>query len=236
MSHLASHLTAVTAVTPARRTNRGARTAGMALAGMTSAGLTGVFVGIAAGSVSGNRMAPWIIGRAAGVSAYLLLVVLVLLGLVLSHPWRNRLRRPSSAARIRLHIVLAVLTLAVTVLHVVVLATDRYAGVGWPGALLPLRASYRPVPVTLGVIGAWAGLLAGITAALAGHLPARAWWPIHKVAVGALVLVWLHGVLAGGDTHALQWMYLGTALLVLVVAISRYAARTPADRASELRR
>jgi hypothetical protein len=208
---------------------------GMALAAMASAGLTGVFVGLAARSVSGNRMAPWIVGRAAGVSAYLLLVALVLLGLVLSHPWRTRLRRPSSAARIRLHIVLAVLTLAVTVLHVVVLATDRYAGVGWPGALLPLRASYRPVPVTLGVIGAWAGLLAGVTAALAGHLPARAWWPIHKVAVVSLVLMWVHGVLAGNDTFALRWLYLSTALLVVVVAISRYVARTPADRVAELR-
>ena len=215
---------------------RGSRTAGLVLAGMASAGVTGVFVGLAAGSVSGNRMAPWIIGRSAGVSAYVLLVALVVLGLVQSHPWRNRLRHPSSATRIRLHIVLAVLTLAITLLHMVVLATDRYAGVGWPGALLPLRASYRPVPVTLGLLGAWAGLLAGITAALAGHLPARAWWPIHKVAVGALVLVWLHGVLAGGDAHALRWMYLGTALLVVAIAISRYTARTPADRVAELRR
>ena len=219
---------------PTTEPNRAARAVGIAFAGMASAGVTGVLIGIAARSVSKNRMAPWIIGRAAGVSAYLLLVALVLLGLVLSHPWRTRLRRPSSATRIRLHIVLSVLTLALLVLHIVVLATDRFAGVGWWGAFLPMQASYRPVPVTLGVIGAWAGLLAGVTAGLAGHLPARAWWPIHKVAVGSLVLVWIHGVLAGNDTYALRWLYLGTGLLVVVVAISRYVARTPADRVAEL--
>lgn len=224
------------ASTRARPAHRGLRVSGFAVAGMLSAGITGLFVGIAAGSVSHNRMAPWIIGRAAGVTSYLLLVALVLLGLLLAHPLRARLHRPSSATRIRIHIVLAVLTLALVVLHVIVLATDRFAGVGWWGAALPMRASYRPVPVTLGVIGAWAGLLAGVTAALAGHLPARAWWPVHKVAVGALVLVWLHGVLAGGDTHTLRWMYLSTALLVVVVAITRYATRTPADRVSELQR
>jgi hypothetical protein len=206
--------------------------AGVALAGSVSVGTAGVLVGIAAGSVSHNRMAPWIIGRAAGISAYLLLVALVLVGLLLSHPWRSRRRRPS----IRFHIVLSVLTLALTMLHVIVLATDRFAGVGWWGAALPMRASYRPVPVTLGLIGAWAGLLAGITATLAGHLPARAWWPIHKVAGASLLLVWLHGVLAGGDTRALRWIYLATGLLVAVVAASRYTARTPADRVRELHR
>jgi hypothetical protein len=217
-------------VTSVRSPKRAFRTAGVALAGTLSVGSAGVLVGIAGGSVSHNRMAPWIIGRAAGISAYLLLVALVLVGLLLSHPWRTRLRRPS----IRFHIVLSVLTLALTVLHVIVLATDRFAGVGWLGAALPMRASYRPVPVTLGLIGAWAGLLAGITATLAGHLPARAWWPIHKVAVASLLLVWLHGVLAGGDTHALRWIYLGTGLLVAAVAALRYTARTPADRAREL--
>jgi hypothetical protein len=217
-----------------RAPNRVLRATGFALAATASVGATGVLVGAAAGSVRGNRMAPWIIGRAAGVSAYLLLVALVLLGLLLSHPWRARLRRPSHPARVRLHVVLAVLVLVLTVVHVLVLATDRFAGVGWWGALLPMRASYRPVPVTLGLIGSWTGLLAGITAALAGHLPARAWWPIHKVATASLVLLWLHGVLAGGDTHALRWIYLSTGLVVGAAAISRYAARTPADRVSEL--
>jgi hypothetical protein len=212
------------------------RPAGFAAAGAISAGVTGVLVGTAAGSLSGNRMAPWIVGRAAGLSAYGLLVALVLLGLVLSHPWRSRWRRPSSATRIRVHVVLAVLVLALTVLHVVVLATDRFAGVGWWGAVLPMRASYRPVPVTLGVVGAWAGLLAGVTAALAGHLPARAWWPIHKVAAGSLVLAWLHGVLAGGDTYALRWIYVGTGLVVVLVALSRYAARTAGEQVEVLHR
>jgi hypothetical protein len=86
------------------------------------------------------------------------------------------------------------------------------------------------VPVTLGVLGGWAGVLAGGTAALAGHLPARAWWPIHKVAAFSLVLAWLHGVLVGGDAHALRWVYVGTGLLVLGVAVSRYAARTTPER------
>ena len=195
-----------------------------------SAAVTGVLIGSAIGVVEGHRMAPWMIARATGISAYLLLVLLVVLGLLLSHPSRTRIARPNPATRIRLHIVLAALTLALTIAHIVVLATDRFAGVGWRGASLPMQSAYRPVAVTLGVLGAWAGLVVGSTALLAGHLPQRLWWRVHKVAIVALLLVWLHGVLAGGDTPMLRWLYLSTGALIAVVALSRYAARTPAEQ------
>ena len=200
------------------------------LAATLSAAVTGVLMGSAIGVVEGHRMAPWMIARATGISAYLLLVLLVVLGLLLSHPSRTRIARPNPATRIRLHIVLAALTLALTIAHIVVLATDRFAGVGWRGASLPMQSAYRPVAVTLGVLGAWAGLVVGSTALLAGHLPQRLWWRVHKVAIVALLLVWLHGVLAGGDTPMLRWLYLSTGGLIAVVALSRYAARTPAEQ------
>ena len=216
----------------ARRT---ATALGLALGVAVSASASGYFVGRAAGSVAGDRNAPWIIGRAGGLAAYVFLVLLVATGLVLSHPARARLRRPSSATRIRLHVSLAVFTLALTALHVVVLATDRYAGVGWRGTVVPMGASYRPVPVTLGVIGLYAGLLAGLTAALSGRrLAARVWWPVHKVAATALVLVWAHGVLAGIDSARLLLLYLATGAGLLALAVWRYSARTPADLVEEL--
>lgn len=194
------------------------------LLGAVSLAATGFLVGVPLARIAGDRMAPWVIGRASGVCAYLLLVALVCLGLVLSHPARGRLGG-STPARIRAHIALALFTFGFVALHVAVLATDRYAGVGWWGALLPMRASYRPVAVTLGLIGLWTGLLAGVTAAAAGWLPRRVWWPLHKLAAVSLVLIWLHGLLAGGDTPALLVLYVGTGLLVGALAVSRYTAR-----------
>jgi hypothetical protein len=218
----------MTAATTGRLAH-GARRAGRAALVLASAAASGMLIGAALQKVAGNRMAPWIIGRAAGVCAYLLLVLLVLLGLALSHPWRSQVRTPSATSRIRAHVALSVFTLGFTVLHVVVLATDRYAGVGWWGAFVPMGASYRPAAVTLGVVGVDVALLVGVSAAVAGRLPRRLWWPLHKGAALTLVLIWTHGVLAGGDTPALLGLYLVTGLLVLVVAISRYAARTPAE-------
>jgi hypothetical protein len=97
-----------------------------------------------------------------------------------------------------------------------------------------MASQYRPMPVTLGVVGAYGGLLAGLTAALAGRWARRIWWPLHKVAGTSLVLVWAHGVLAGSDSTALRLMYLITAAGILLLALSRYVAATPADRVREL--
>ena len=176
----------------------------------------------------------WELARASGVTSYLLLVALVATGLVLSHPWATRLRRPRPATRLAWHASLAVFTLAFTLLHAVVLATDQWAQVGWRGAILPMASTYRPVPVTLGVLAVWAGLLTGFTAALAGRLAVRLWWPLHKAAAGIFVLVWAHSVLAGTDTAGLRWLYLGSGLGLAVLAVSRYTARTAADRVGEL--
>jgi hypothetical protein len=223
------------AATVATATRRGLVALLVVLGTTASAGVTGWLVGSTARSVAGDRNAPWIVGRAAGLSSYLVLVALVATGLVLSHPGRARLRRPRSATRIRLHVSLAVFTLALTTLHVVVLATDSFAHVGWGGTLIPMGSAYRPVPVTLGVIGAYAGLLAGVTAALSGRrLVARAWWPIHKIASVSLLLVWAHGVTAGIDTPSLLALYLATGGAVLALAMWRYVARTPAELVDEL--
>lgn len=219
----------------AARRHRGVRAGTLVAAITLSAGITGLIVGSAAQQIAGRHLAVWVVGRASAMCAYVLLVALVLMGLLLSHPWRARVRRPSTAARIRLHITLSVFTLVFITLHIVILATDRYAGVGWWGALVPMGASYRPVAITIGLIAVWSGLLAGITAALAGRLPRRLWWPIHKVASVALVLAWLHSVLGGKDTVALFVLYIPTAALLVVVGVSRYVAHQPADRIAELR-
>jgi hypothetical protein len=207
---------------------------GVVLAVTASAVATSWLVGVAVQRVVGDKMAPWILGRSAGITSYLLLVGLVLFGLVLSHPARARISWPSAATRIRAHVSLSVFTLAFTVLHIVVLATDKYAGVGWWGAFVPMGSTYRPMPVTLGVIGLYAGFAAGLTAALAGRLARRVWWPVHKVAIVSLVLVWLHGVLAGIDTPTLLALYVGTGGLVVAVAVSRYTSDRPRDEVEAL--
>ena len=204
---------------------------GMHVAGTA---FTGWLVGVGVRSIAPDKNAQWILGRASGLSCLLLLTILSVSGLMLSHPWRARRLRPNQTTRIRMHISLAVFSLALFVVHIVVLATDPWAKVGWWGALLPMASSFRPVPVTLGVIAGYSGLVSGLTAALAGRWAARLWAPLHRTAALALALAWLHGLFAGSDTRALLPFYLASGGLVLVVAMSRYVARTTKDRVREL--
>jgi len=222
----------VTAADAPRPVALGLGVAILVAATAVSIGAAGLLV---VGALSGT-MAHWVLGRAAGLTSYVLLLTLVGSGLVLSHPWARHLHRPAPRTRLGLHVALATFTLVFTVLHVVVLATDPWAGVGWPGALLPMASTYRPVPVTLGVLALWAGLVTGLTARLAGSIAARVWWPVHKVAAGVLALVWAHSVLAGSDVAALSGFYVATGCGLVGLAITRYAARTPADRVHELTR
>jgi hypothetical protein len=205
------------------RVGQGRSWRGGLLVGVSSV-FTGLVVGAVLNHVRGNRMAPWILGRASGVTAYLLLVALVALGITLSHPARP-LRGRTAIRRMRAHVTLALLALAAAVLHIVILATDRYAGVGWVGTLLPMRADYRPIPVTFGVLGFWIGLLAGVSAALAGHLPLRMWFPLHRVATVSFLLVLGHGFWAGSDTTGLSVLYAASGALVLALATGRYLAK-----------
>lgn len=193
-------------------------------------------VGTAVSAVASKKTAPWLLGRAAGVTSYLLIVTLVAFGLLLSHPAAPRMRLPGPTIRLRIHVSLAAYTLTFTALHIVALASDRYAGVGWPGALVPGLSAYRPLPIALGIIALYAGLLAGITAAAAGQLVGKVWWPIHKFAIVSLLLVWAHGVQAGSDTSALLVMYLATGTGIVMLAVSRYLARTRRDELETLLR
>jgi hypothetical protein len=163
----------------------------------------------------------WLLARISGMASMILLTALVSLGLVLAHPRGTAVRSLPRSALMSLHVGLSAFTGVFLVLHVVVLALDEYAGVGWAGVVLPLGATYRPIPVTLGWLALYGGLAAGLSARFAGRI-GRAWWPIHRVAIVLYAAAWLHGVLAGSDSASLAFVYGGSLLLVLSLVASRY--------------
>lgn len=208
-------------MSPGRHPHRAPIRWGQVVAAAVAGGGTVAVVAWTVGLLSGRETTSWLLGRAAGITAYLIMVGLVLLGLGLADR-RPRSARLDRVTRIRLHLGLAVFLLLFTGGHVVVLALDRHAGVGWAGAVLPLASDYRPVPVTLGVLAAEAAAVAAVTAALAGHLFGRAWAIVHRLTVVIMGLTWLHAVLAGSDAGRLGLLYLGTGLMVVVRAALRY--------------
>ncbi|MHB8506534.1 MAG: hypothetical protein ACYDEN_12580, partial [Acidimicrobiales bacterium] len=188
--------------------------------------VTGYVVARFSAPVIHNRYFPWIMGRTLGLGAYAALVTLVVLGIWVRHPWRQRRPVLHPETRLRLHASLGASVVVLVIAHVVALASDRYAGVGWKGALVPDAASYRPQPVTLGVLAAYGLVTVTVTAALGGRLVVgRHWLAVHRLAAPTFLLVWFHGVLAGSDTTRLRVVYAVSGGVVALLGLSRLTAR-----------
>ncbi|MBK8074235.1 MAG: hypothetical protein IPK24_01435 [Kineosporiaceae bacterium] len=200
------------------------RRAGQILLASLGAGISVALIGWTVQLLSQRTASAWLFARAAGLCAYLIMMALVLVGTALADPRRSRRSSTSRTARIRLHLALAVFMVCFTAGHIVVLALDEKAGIGWLGALVPLASSYHPVPVALGVLATYAALIATVTAALAGHVLGRHWAVIHRAGALIALATWLHAVLTGTDSDALQWFYVITGVMVATRVARRHLA------------
>jgi hypothetical protein len=164
---------------------------------------------------------PWLAARALGITAYLLLTIEVATGVWLSHP-RNAGDPRTSRVVFPWHELLTVFTGAFLALHIVLLAVDPYAQVGWVGSFVPGFSQYRPVPVAIGSVALYALIVTAATAKWTRLLPGGWWLKIHRLTALVFLATWAHGVLSGTDTAALLPMYLVTGGLVLLGIVHRW--------------
>lgn len=226
----------------APRTPRRARRLSISPRDLAGVAILVAFLGLALLAVSGGWSAAvdtktadmrlWFGSRAAGIVAYLLVTALALFGLLLSHP-SNKVDWKASKHLFPWHKHLAFFTLAFIGAHVATIVLDPYAGVGLVGSLVPGLSSYRTVPVALGTLGLFALLLTGLTARFTGLLGPGRWLAIHRIALVAFGLAWVHGVLSGTDTRTLLPIYAVTGALVALLAASRYWRPLPKSRGTD---
>lgn len=176
------------------------------------------------------ELRPWIAARALGVTAYLLLALQIATGLLLSHP-RNTATWRKTRQTFPWHDLLTVFTFAFLVLHIVLMAIDPWAKVGWMGALLPGLSGYRPPAVAIGTVALYAMIFTAVTAKWTRLLPDGWWLKAHRFAAVTFLLTWVHSVLAGTDGGALTPLYLATGLPILAgVAYRWWSAKIRPER------
>jgi DMSO/TMAO reductase YedYZ heme-binding membrane subunit len=163
----------------------------------------------------------WVLIRAAGIGAYIALFLSVAWGLVSSTGViTKRMSKPSSN---RFHASVASAGLALLAIHMILLLFHDFVPFQVLDLLVPMRSTFRPVAITLGVIAMYAAVIVTVSSWLRGRIPTRTWRTLHLLAVPAFILALLHGVFAGTDTNR-PWMvflYAGTALLALFLVIVR---------------
>ncbi len=171
-----------------------------------------------------SKYFPWITGRALGIAGYLSLTLLVAMGLWIRHPTRLRWPVVHSETRLRIHASSATATIVLVAGHLVSLASDHYAGVGWVGAFVPGSSKYRTLGVSIGVVAMYFMVLLTVSARTAGRRGSRHWYWYHRVSLAVFVLVWFHGVLSGTDTAALRLLYVFSGVVIGLLAVSRYTS------------
>lgn len=166
----------------------------------------------------------WLLARAAGLTAYALLTLSVLAGLVLKSRPTRRLR---AASVTELHRTLAVTSLGALALHGAALVADSTVKVTPAALLLPGLVSYRPAAVAAGVVGGWLLALVTVSFRLRKRIGMRAWRRLHWATYALFVLATVHGLAAGTDA-ARPWaidLYLGAVTAVAFATAWRVLTR-----------
>lgn len=163
----------------------------------------------------------WYLTRASGLVAYLLLFASVALGLAMTTSlFSSRFRRYRVYD---IHRFLSLVTLGVTVFHVLIVLPDGYFSFSARQLLVPFASPYRPFSMALGVFALYLMAIIILSFYLRPLVPYRAWRLLHYATFGAFVLALAHGIGAGADTGAgwALFLYAGTGVAVLYLVVYR---------------
>jgi sulfoxide reductase heme-binding subunit YedZ len=166
-------------------------------------------------------MITWIILRAAGVGAYLLLFGSVAWGLIGTTVLFGK--RIPKATSVLIHRFLSTVALALLAVHIGGLLLDRFMPFRPLDALVPLQAHFKPIAVGFGVLAMYAFLVV-LVSSWGRKRIGPAWWRrLHFLTLPAFGLAMLHGIFSGTDTVRvwMWWMYVATALVVIFLLAVR---------------
>ncbi len=150
----------------------------------------------------------WYLSRASGLVAYGLLWFSMVLGLMIT----GRIARlwPGGPTAFDLHQHTALLSLALSLFHALILLGDRYISFTPLRIFLPFASvDYRPFWVGLGQVGFYLLALVGLTFYVRRQIGHTLWRRIHYLSFVVFVLITWHGITSGTDVDRtwVQWLY-----------------------------
>ena len=145
----------------------------------------------------------WLVSRASGVVALVLVSLSVLMGLAMAARVINRPGLKRTVAR--LHENVALTALGAIVLHGTALLGDRWLKPGLRGIALPFALHYRPAFTGAGIIAGYLLVLVGPSFYLRRRIGAGRWRKLHRLSIAVWGLSVAHTLGAGSDAGRL-WL------------------------------
>ena len=153
----------------------------------------------------------WLLARASGLTAYVLLTSSVLAGLtVKSKPVGSRVK---AAVATDVHRFLSLLALGAIALHGLVLTLDQTVRMPIAALLVPGLSPYRPLATGIGVLAAELMILIYTSFSLRRRIGVRNWRRLHYLTFGVFAAATVHGLVAGTDRWAFG-LYAGSVAAV----------------------
>jgi sulfoxide reductase heme-binding subunit YedZ len=172
----------------------------------------------------------WYAARASGVSAYVVLSLVVSLGLTLGGKAQNR-RWPRFSVE-GIHRFGGLLVGSLIGVHVLTIAADSFLPFSIVQLLVPFTARYRPLWTGLGIAAAEILLALAITNHYRRRLPYRFWRTAHYLNFAVWTLASLHGLMSGTD-RGVWWLAIiygvcvATVVMLLFWRFGGYLLRSP---------
>jgi methionine sulfoxide reductase heme-binding subunit len=166
-------------------------------------------------------MLTWIVLRAAGIAAYLMLWATVSWGLVGTTSLLGK--KVARVTAINVHQFLATAAFVLLGVHIGGLLLDRFVPFRPLDVLVPLHTTYQTLPVAFGIVSMWTVAIVLFSSWLRKHISTRVWRALHLLAVPAFALALVHGVFTGTDTVRpwMWWTYVATGSSVVFFMLTR---------------
>lgn len=139
----------------------------------------------------------WYVARGGGLTAWLLLSVTVVLGLLTAS--RILGRRVSRAQLEHVHRIVGEVAMIFIGVHILGLFLDTYVHFGLADLFVPLASSWHPIPVAFGIVAFWLLIAVMLSSLLKDRIPHALWQTIHLSSYAAYVLTTVHLMTAGTD-------------------------------------
>jgi methionine sulfoxide reductase heme-binding subunit len=145
----------------------------------------------------------WLISRAAGVLALVLISLSVLMGLAMAARALPNPRSKGAVARLHEHVALT--ALGATVAHGASLLGDGWLKPGMSGIAVPFAMSYRPPFTAAGISAGYLLALVGPSFYLRRRIGSARWRKLHRFSPAVWALAVVHTLGAGSDAAA-PWL------------------------------
>jgi DMSO/TMAO reductase YedYZ heme-binding membrane subunit len=160
----------------------------------------------------------WILARASGFTAYILLTLSVTVGIVVkSRPFGGRLKQ---VIVVDAHRTLVMLGLGALVIHGSTLTLDATVRMPIRALFIPSLSPYRPLWVSVGVLTAEIMVIVYASFSLRKRIGMKNWRRLHWTTYALFVGATVHGLMSGSDSGR-TW-----ALIVYLSAVASVAAAT----------